>query len=104
MGMKRSERAKIFMPFSPLNNFYEALRQKERIITPKSELAEERIEELDRVLQSLSGGDMAEVVYYNNGVYEKVVGCIALIDPIEKSITIAKTKIYFDDIYDLKAL
>ena len=104
MAMKRSERAKIFMPFSPLNNFYEALKQKERVITPKSELADERIEELDAVLHTLSGGDMAEVVYYNNGVYEKVVGCVALFDVLEKTITIAKTKIFFDDIYDLKAL
>jgi len=104
MAMKRSERAKIFMSFSPLNNFYETIRQKERVITPKSELAPERIEELDRVLRTLSGGDMVEIVHYNNGVYEKVTGCVALIDAIEKTITIAKTKISFDNIYDLKAL
>lgn len=104
MAMKRSERAKIFAPFSPLNNFYEALKKKERVITPKSELAPERIEELDFILRTLSVSDMVEIIYYNNGVYEKIVGCVAMIDAIEKSITIAKTKVFFDDIYDLKAL
>ena len=70
--MKKSDRAKIFAPFSPLKGLYEALCEKERIIVPKAELCDEHIEEIDRVLHSIECGDVVEVVFYNNGVYEKM--------------------------------
>jgi len=104
LKMKRSERAKIFMPFSPLKGFHEALRRKERVLVPKAELAEERMAELDGILRTLSGGDMIQVVYYCDGIYEKVTGCVGSIDGYAKTLTVAKRSISFDDIYDLKLL
>lgn len=43
----KADRAKIFMPFDAVKGFREALAEKERIIVPKTELSEERKEELD---------------------------------------------------------
>ena len=100
--MKPSERAKIFMPFSPLKNFEEALRKKERILVPKSELAEERIEEIDAVLRSLDIGSEVEIVYYCDGIYEKISGYVSSIDNLLKTVCIAKRSIEFDLIYDIK--
>ena len=100
--MKNSERAKIFAPFSPLKSLSDALREKEIIRIPKSELADERIEELDLILRRLSAGDEITVIHYNNGIYEKTAGLVSEIDNIAKSISIAKRTILFDNIYDIK--
>lgn len=100
--MKKSDRAKIFAPFSPLKGFYEALCEKERVIVPKAELCDEHIEEIDRVLHSIDCGDVVEAVFYNNGVYEKITACVSEINPLEKYITLVKRKIPFEDLHDLK--
>lgn len=100
--MKNSERAKIFAPFSPLKSLSDALREKEIIRIPKSELADERIEEIDLILRRLSAGDEITVIHYNNGIYEKTAGLVSEIDNIAKSISIAKRTILFDNIYDIK--
>jgi hypothetical protein len=63
---RKSDRAKIFASFSPLKGFEEKLLQKEKIIVPKSELSEDRIEEIEYALQRLSVGDMITVIFYSS--------------------------------------
>ena len=99
--MKNSERAKIFSAFSPLKSFYEELAKKEKIIIPKAELADDREEEIDRILHQIEVGDMLSAVHYKNGEYIKTLGCVSRFEADEKAIYIVKTKIDFDDIYDL---
>ena len=99
--MKNSDRAKIFSSFSPLKGFYEEILKKEKVIVPKAELADDREQEIDRILHRIEVGDMLSVIHYNDGEYIKTVGCLSRFDPIERHLYIVKTKIEFDDIYDL---
>ncbi len=99
--MKISERAKIFGSFSPLKSFGKALLEKEKIVVPKVEVAEDKAQEIDRVLHLIQIGDMVCVVHYSGGEYIKTVGCVSRLVPEEKALYLAKTKINFDDIYNL---
>ena len=100
--MAKSDRAKIFASFSPLKGFEEKLLQKEKVIVEKSELSEDRIEEIEFALQRLKVGDMVTVIFYNDGDYEKVTGCVSSFEPYLKYIKVAKRRIDFADIFELK--
>ena len=52
--MPPSKRAKQFAPFQALKGLNEAIANKEKIITPRRELSEDSIAEINRVLISLS--------------------------------------------------
>ena len=41
-----SDRAGQFMPFAALKGFYDLIKEKERVIVPKHEIAEDKAEEL----------------------------------------------------------
>ena len=99
--MKISERAKIFGSFSPLKSFGKALLEKEKIVVPKIEVADDKAEEIDRILHLVRVGDMVCAVHYESGEYIKTVGCVSCLDPNEKALYLAKTKINFEDIYEL---
>lgn len=100
--MAKSDRAKIFASFSPLKGFEEKLLQKEKVIVEKSELSEDRIEEIEYALQRLEVGDMVTVIFYNDGDYEKVEGCVSSFEPFLKYLKVAKRRIDFADIFELK--
>lgn len=99
--MKISERAKIFSSFSPLKSFGKALLEKEKIVVPKIEVADDKAQEIDRILHLIQIGDMVGAVHYCGGEYIKTVGCVSRFEPQEKALYLAKTKINFDDIYEL---
>ena len=99
--MDRETRAKQFIPFAALKGHEEALREKEKIVVPKSTLSEWRKEELDRAVQQLHPGDVASVVWYRDGEYVKTTGLVAKIDPDAGYIRIVNEKIPFSEVYDL---
>ena len=99
--MKNSERAKIFGSFSPLKSFGKALLEKEKIVVPKIEVADDKAQEIDRILHLIQIGDIVCAVHYKSGEYIKTLGCVSRLDANEKALYLAKTKIDFDDIYDL---
>ncbi len=100
--MSPSERAKQFMPFAALKGLPEALAKKERIIVPKSELSEERSEEIDRMLRQIQKGDIITAVYYSDGEYLKISGIVAKLDTDMHTLRIVNTEINFNDLYDIK--
>ena len=100
--MNNSDRARQFMPFSPLKGYDELVKAKEKVIAPKKELSEYRAELLSSKLISVKKGDIISVVYYNKDGYVKKEGMVANIDFNFRYLTIIKTKISFDDIYNLK--
>lgn len=100
--MKVSERAKIFGAFNPLKNLGQALAQKEKVIVPKAELADDRMEEIDRAMRKISVGCMVEVVFYNGCEYQRLVGCVSSFSPQNKTLSVIKTQISFENIYDLR--
>lgn len=99
--MKISDRAKIFSSFSPLKSFGRALLEKEKIVVPKIEVADDKAQEIDRFLHLIQIGDMVCAVHYKDGEYIKTLGCVSRLDPEQKALFLAKTKINFDDIYEL---
>ncbi len=102
--MSREMRAKQFMPFAALKGYEEALRAKEHIVVPRTELSEERLNELDEVFSQLSCGDMVECIYYSSieENYIQKTGILSKIDEDSRIIKIVNTIVKFDDIYDLK--
>ena len=50
-SMSRTDRAKIFMPFAALKGYEEAIEEKQRLRVEKTELSQEKKEELDIKLQ-----------------------------------------------------
>ena len=100
--MPIEERAKQFMPFAALRGLPDALAQKEKVLVPKIELSPEMEEELNRQMHLLSKGNMATVVYFQNGEYIKITGLVARIDETSRLLQIVNTKICFDDILQVK--
>lgn len=97
-----SDRARQFMPFSALKGYYELIRTKERVVVPKKELSEDWAEILSRKVISLREGDMVKVTYYSDGDYVEVEGILTDKDIERRYLTIVKTIIKLDDIYDIE--
>ncbi|MFV0464609.1 MAG: YolD-like family protein [Lachnospiraceae bacterium] len=100
--MTSAERAKQFMPFDALRGFRDALREKERIVVPRSELSEEKKEELDRVLSILEPATMVTVTYYQKEEYVRLQGLVSKIEMTSHILTVVNEKIEFADIHDLE--
>ena len=99
--MAKSDRAKQFMPFAALKGYYDLVEKKERNFSPKKELSEDREKDLSQKTLALSRGDLIEVTYYHLGEYITVQGIVSDIDFTFRNLTLVKTKINFDDIYDI---
>lgn len=100
--MSREERAKQFMPFAALKGYPDALRRKEKVVVPKTELSEEYREELDRKLKLVKQNGIATVVYYEKGEYLQVTGMVSRLDETARVLKIVNVKIPFENIYDIR--
>lgn len=100
--MTREERAKQFMPFAALKGYEEALRRKEKIVVPRMELSEEYRELLDQKLRQVKKNDMITVVYFCRNEYLELTGMVSRLDKTARILQIVNTKIYFEDIFDIK--
>ena len=97
-----SDRARQFAPFSALKGFHELAKEKERIVTEKRELSEDKQKELSDKIMIVRKGMMIKLVCFENGEYIAVEGIVSAIDLVFKNITIVKKKIKFDDIFELE--
>lgn len=99
----RAERAKIFAPFDALKGFQEALLAEEFVPTPKTELSEDQIEEIDTKLRRLNGHPMITVTYYSFAAqaYLEITGSVTKVSPADQILQIEQTKISFSDIYSI---
>lgn len=59
-------------------------------------------EELDRQMHLLAKGQMATIVYFQNGEYIKITGLVARIDETSRLLQIVNTKIRFEDILQVE--
>ena len=98
----KADRAKLFLPFDALKGFREALAEKERIVVPKTELSEDRKEELDRLLHQIKPGDIITVVYFHNEEYVQLTGMLSRISLSGRTLSIVQTRISFADIYSIE--
>lgn len=102
--MSNAERAKQFMPFSPLSGLGMAMikKEKEKIREKRKALADDKEEELNEKLGLLEEGDTAEILFYSRGMYLKLCGDVEELNKTQKFLIIDGTKIRFFDIYEIK--
>ena len=98
-----AERARQFMPFAALRGFYSVIEERERIRSPRRELGEDDCNRISSLLGQLERGMMIKVIHYNDGFYETTEGLVAEVDFIFRYLVIVKTKIMFDDIFDISS-
>ena len=96
-----SDRARQFMPFSPLKGYYDLIEKCERIKEPKIELTEDMLEIISQKLNKIEKGIMIKVKYYDVDSYVEIEGKISNIDKIYNNLTVIKTVIKFEDISDI---
>lgn len=101
MKMDPAERAKQFMPFAALKGYEDALRAKEKIVVSKSELSEERLEQLDYKLRQVHKNDIVTAVYFCKGEYLRITGMVSRLDVTARILKVVNTRISFDDLYDI---
>lgn len=103
--MPPSQRAKQFAPFQALKGLNEAIANKEKIITPRRELTEDSIAEINRILIDLSIGSLVTAVYYCDlqQEYQQLTGYVKKVDPLGKCLQIGNVSIAFGDISNLLA-
>lgn len=101
--MSREDRAKQFMPFAALKGYEEALRKKEKLVVPKTEITEEYAEVLDRRLRQIRKNDIITVIFFHRNEYLKLTGMVARIDETSKLLQVVNVRIPFEDILDIRA-
>ena len=90
-----SDRARQFMPFSPLKGYYDLIKE------PKIELTDDMLEILSQKLNKIEKGIMVKVKYYDVDSYVEMEGMVSNIDRVYNNLTVIKTVIKFEDIYDI---
>ena len=89
------------MPFAALKGFYDLIRERERVIVPKHELTDDKAAELSEIIKLVEKGKMVKVIYYSDGEYVSAEGIVTKIDLELRKLTIVKTEIDLDDIWDI---
>ena len=100
--MKRSERAKQFIPFSALKGLDEELTRAEKVLCQKRELLEDEAEELNRKLTDIEAGSRIEIEYDRMGEYVKKKGTVKRVDDVYRVIEVDDKKIKISSIVSLK--
>ena len=98
----RADRARQFMPFSPLRGYEELLREQQREVTPRRELSEYEAEILSKKMSRVEKGCVVRVVYYAEDSYVTQVGMVSDIDFVFRTLRVIKTVIPFDDVIDIE--
>lgn len=100
--MSKTDRAKQFLPFNSLRGYYDLIRKKEVELTPKRELSDYDIEQLNNRILSLEKNMIIKVTYYDIDSYKTICGMLSKIDLEHKYLTIVKEKISFSDITSIE--
>lgn len=117
--MSRADRAKIFMPFSALKGYEEAIQDKQKILTERVELSDEQREEINRILKTLEEEifkgvnptikvicfqtDTKKSIEVNKklGRYVEIVGRLRKIDGIHNLLVLEEVTISMEDILEI---
>ena len=96
--MSRLQRAKQFMPFAALKGFETLLAAVARPKESRVELSEDQIEEVNKVLQTVRGGDWVRIVYYDKHKYTELIGPVELIGKDLQILVVQGVEISFSNI------
>lgn len=97
------ERAKQFMPFSPLKGLEEAIKRKEqeRLMRSRAILSADAIELLNQKMQDIYEGDLVTITHYEGGIYTTVSGEIEEINLEKRCFKIKEKTVFFGDVFDI---
>lgn len=97
-------RAKQFMMFDAMKGLTEAIAEREESYTPRKELSESRIEEINKMLQMLQKGDRVNLLYYCSygRQYREATGIIVRIDLFWNELQVGETVIGFSEIDEIR--
>ena len=98
-------RAKQFAMFDALKGLKEAIAEKERQQTPRKELSEGRIEEINQQLSLINKGDFISVTYHcqYGKQYRQISGRIDKVDEYWKVLQIGEISIAFEEIFSISS-
>lgn len=96
--MSRLQRAKQFMPFAALKGFEALLAAVARPKESRVELSEDQIEEVNKVLQIVRGGDWVRIVHYDKHKYTELIGPVEVINKRLQLLVVQGVEISFRDI------
>lgn len=102
--MPIAERAKQFLPFAAVKGLNETLERKEKVVTKRIDMTEERAMMLDEKLNVMKLGDCIEVIYYERDRYVTVSGPVSGVDSIYKRLKIGDKSILFEDILEVNSI
>ena len=104
--MSPSRRAKQFVPFDALKGLKEAIAQKEHTPTPRRELSEDAIAEINTRLTDLKPGQLVTVVYYCDYTqeYHQLTGKVSKVDPYWKTLEVGSVSIDFSELYEIETI
>lgn len=104
--MSPSRRAKQFAPFDALKGLKEAIAQKGHTPTPRRELSEDAIAEINTRLTDLKPGQLVTVVYYCDYTqeYHQLTGRVSKVDIYWKAVTIGNISIDFAELYQVEMI
>ena len=89
------------MPFAALKEYYDLVREKEKVVVPKKIKGDYEIDVLNFKLAQLKKGMMITVKHYVKDGYIRTDGIITEVDNIFKRLRIVRTYINYDDIDDI---
>ena len=98
------DRAKIFSSFNPLSTLEKALKAQEREKSEKLDLDESKIEEILNKISKLKPADKVKITYHDGQSYANIEGLVSNVNLIDKSLTVVKARVKFDDICDVKVV
>lgn len=100
--MSVADRAKQFSPFAALKGYEEMIERAGGVVAERKTLSEEQAETLSDCVKSLKKGDLISVEYYKGGKYVTACGMLSSIDIVTGRLTVIKTAIRFEDIYEIR--
>lgn len=97
----KASRAKQFLPFASLKGYYDEIRERARVIEPRRDRTDDENKHLSDIVNQLKKGMMVKVKFYRGDAYETLEGLITHIDLTFHNLTIVRTKLALDDIYEI---
>lgn len=92
------DRACQFIPFAALKGYYDLLRERELVPSPRHELTDEEAAELSIRMARVRRRAMVTVTYYERDCYRTTTGLVSDIDIANRIVTVVRKPISFDDI------
>ncbi|MBE6601798.1 MAG: YolD-like family protein [Ruminococcaceae bacterium] len=100
----KADRARQFMPFSPLRGFEELIRAELKDESPKRELSEYDAQRLSQKMQAVEKGCLVRVTYYEGDGYVTTEGIVSDFDIPMRRLRVVKKEILLDDIWDIERI